>query len=97
LGIGEFSKEAWSVASQEERGKMVFSFLSQNNLESLTPGRVKELLGNPTGYYDNEGNVAYFVGPDTITSEYGKGYLLVFFPSRDSGNIASVKIIPEPK
>ncbi|MDR2924404.1 MAG: hypothetical protein LBU76_00325 [Azoarcus sp.] len=97
LGTREFSKEAWLTASQEKRGEMVSSFLSQHDLKSLTSNSVKELLGIPTGYYDYEENPAYFVGPSSVESEYGKGYLLVFIAEKTSGKIIAVKIIPEPK
>lgn len=76
---------------------MVSSFLSQHDLKSLTSNSVKELLGIPTGYYDYEENPAYFVGPSSVESEYGKGYLLVFIAEKTSGKIIAVKIIPEPK
>jgi len=97
LGTRAFSKEAWATASQHQRGEMVSSFLSQHESKSLTSNSVKELLGTPTGYYDYEENPAYFVGPSSVESEYGKGYLLAFVAEKTSGKIIAVKIIPEPK
>ena len=97
LGTIGFSKEAWATASKEQRGEMVFSFLSLHEPNSLTSNNVKELLGIPTGYYDYEENPAYVVGPSSVESEYGKGYLLAFVAEKTSGKIIAVKIIPEPK
>lgn len=76
---------------------MVFSFLSQYDLKSLTPSGVKDILGSPTAYFDYEENPAYFVGGKSVESEYGKGYLLAFVADKASGKIVAVKIIPEPK
>ncbi len=97
LGAREFSKEAWATASQEKRGEMVYSFLSQHDLKSLTSGDVRTLLGTPTGYYDYNENPAYLVGSSSVESDYGKGYLLAFVADKSSGKIVGVKIIPEPK
>lgn len=96
LGAKKFTQETWAVASQEQRGEMVFSFLAEHDPKSLSSNSVKELLGNPTGYYDYDENPAYFVGSRSVESEYGKGYLLVFITDKTSGKITTVKIIPEP-
>jgi hypothetical protein len=97
LGNDAFSQAAWKASSQAERGKMVASFLSQHDPQTLTANDVKELLGPPTGYYDHDENPAYMVGPDSIESVYGKGYLLAFIADKSSGRITSLKIIPEPR
>lgn len=96
LGTQAFSQETWATASQEKRGEMVSSFLSQHDFKSLTSSDIKTLLGEPTAYYDYDENPAYFVGPGTVESEYGKGYLLAFVADKASGKIIAVKIIPEP-
>jgi hypothetical protein len=96
LGTAEFSKEAWATASQEERGTMVFSFLSKHDYKTLTYQSVTELLGRPTGYYDYDTYPAYYVGPRSVESMYGKGYLLAFV-TNNNNNVIDVKIIPEPK
>ncbi len=97
LGTQAFSQETWATASQEKRGEMVYSFLSQHDLKSLTSGDVRTLLGTPTGYYDYDENPAYWVGSSAVASEYGKGYLLAFVADQASGKIVAVKIIPEPR
>ena len=97
LGTKPFSQDAWASGNQEQRGEMIYSFLFQHNPASLTPRDVKQLLGAPTGYYDYDENLAYFVGPKSVESEYGKGYLLAFVADKVSGTIAIVKIIPAPK
>jgi hypothetical protein len=97
LGTQEFSPETWAIANPEKRGEMVFSFLSQHDLKSLTSSDIKTLLGVPTGYYDYDENPAYFVGSNAVESEYGKGYLLAFIADKASGKIVAVKLIPEPQ
>lgn len=97
LGTKTFSKEVWASANQEQRGEMVYSFLSQHQPQSLSSSSVKELLGVPTGYYDHEENPAYLVGPSTVDSKYGKGYLLAFIADKATGKIMAVKIVPEPR
>jgi hypothetical protein len=97
LGGEPFSKEAWASANQEQRGRMVASFLSQHAPGTLSAQSVKQWLGPSTGYYDYDENVAYFVGPPSVQSRYGKGYLLVFIADKTSGKITAVKIIPEPR
>jgi hypothetical protein len=97
LGTKTFTQEAWAVGNQEQRGEMVYSFLSQHEIKSLSSNSVKELLGIPTGYYDYDENPAYFVGPNSVESEYGKGYLLAFISDKTSGRINAIRIIPEPK
>lgn len=97
LGTKTYSKEAWAAANQEERGEMVFSFLSQHDHKSLTSSTIKELLGPPTGYYDFDENPAYLVGPSSVESKFGKGYVLAFIAEKNSGKIVEVRIVPEPK
>ncbi len=97
LGTTTFTKKAWAVGSQEQKGEMVYSFLSQHEIKSLSARRVEELLGTPNAYYDYDENLAYLVGPRSVESVYGKGYLLAFIPDKTSGKINAVKIIPEPK
>lgn len=97
LGDKPFAAEIWASASQEQRGEMVASFLSLYPPGSLSSDKVKQLLGHPTGYYDYDENPAYLVGPSTVESQYGKGYLLAFVTDKTDGKITSIKIIPEPK
>lgn len=48
-----------------------------------------------TGYHDYDTNLAQVVGPDTVRSTYGKGYLLVFEADKDTGRIDSVFFVPD--
>ena len=97
LGSQAFSQAGWQAATQEQRGAMVYSFLAQHDVKSLSSSEIRNLLGKPTGYYDYDENPAYFVGPTAVESSYGKGYLLAFVADKESGRIRGVKIIPEPK
>ncbi|TVO62699.1 hypothetical protein [Denitromonas ohlonensis] len=97
LGTKQFTPKAWAEGNREQRAEMVFSFLSQHTAASLSAVEVRQLLGEPTGYYDYDENPAYIVGPDSVESPYGKGYLLAFVADKSNGRITDVKIIPEPR
>lgn len=96
LGTEPFSPEKWAQADQAQRGTMVWSFLSSHDVKHLTAQQVTRLLGPSTGYYDYDENPAYLVGPRTVKSEYGQGYLLAFLADRQTGTINEIRLIPEP-
>jgi len=97
LGTSEFSKETWTDASQEDRGKMVFSFLKKHDIKKMKVEEIKSLLGDSTAYYEYDEFPAYLVGPKSIKSDYGNGYLLAFPFDRKTGLIRKYIIIPNPK
>jgi len=95
LGDREFSPQAWAVASQIERGEMLASFLAKHPVDQLTATEVKQLLGPPTGYADYDEDPAYVLGPPTVQSEYGKGYLLIFVTDKRAGRVVKARLVPE--
>jgi len=95
LGSRTFTPEAWANASQLERAAMTASFLDQHDTSAFTRKQMEALLGAPTGYYDYNSNAAYVVGPDSVRSIYGKGYLLVFEADKDDGRIDNVFFLSE--
>ncbi len=95
LGDRPFTPEAWAMASQLERAEMTASLLEQYDMSNFTRHDVVALLGPQTGYYDYDTNPAYFVGPDTVESMYGKGYLLVFETDKYDGDVDSIFFVPE--
>ncbi len=97
LGTGEFSREAWAKASQEERGKMVYSFLKKYDVKKMKVEEIKSLLGDSTAYYEYDEFPAYLVGPKSVKSDYGNGYLLAFPFDRKTGLIRKYVIIPKPQ
>mgnify|MGYP000296433805 CR=1 FL=1 len=78
LGQTPFDKNAWAQANQEGRGAMAYDLIKKVQSEKLNSEQIKDLLGQPTGYFDYDETPAYFVGPQTVTSQYGKGYLIAF-------------------
>lgn len=96
LGTRPFAKEAWATGTQQERGEMVASFLSQYKPATLTRRDVVSLLGSPTGYYEYDENPAYLVGPP-ISSVYGNGYLFAFVTDKSTGHVRKVVLLPEPR
>lgn len=96
LGSRQFSAQAWAQASQIQRGEMTASFLEQYNLSDFNSRKkVEALLGPQTSYFDYDSNVAYVVGPDTVRSMYGPGYLLVFEADKYDGQIERVFFFPD--
>jgi len=94
LGTRDFTTQAWTVATQEERGQMIASFLAKYRMTELTGQQVKSLLGPSTGYYDYDEYPAYLVGPKTVKTEYGNGYLWVFVTDKSSGKVRKVVLVP---
>ena len=97
LGKREFTHQAWASASEVERGEMLASFLSKYPASQLTAEQVKQLLGAPTCYADYDEDPAYVVGPPTVESEYGKGYVLIFVTDRSTGRVREARLVPEIK
>lgn len=94
LGNREFVPESWAVATPVQREQMLASFFAKHPAQELTAAEVKRLLGAPTGYYDYDENLAYFVGPATVASSYGKERMLVFITDKRTGKIAEVEFVP---
>ena len=97
LGNQEFTQQAWASASQVERGEMLAAFLAKYPVSELTAERVKQLLGMPTGYADYDEDPAYVIGPPTVESKYGKGYLLIFVTDKSTGRVLETRLVPEIK
>ena len=95
LGAREFTPETWAKATDLQRGEMTASLLKKYDLTSLHRKEIEALLGEPTGYFDYDTNPAYFVGPITVESMYGKGYLLVFLTNKNNGDVDRVIFFPE--
>ena len=95
LGAREFTPETWAKATDLQRGEMTASLLKKYDLNSLHRKEIEALLGEPTGYFDYDTNPAYFVGPATVESMYGKGYLLVFLTNKNNGDVDRVIFFPE--
>src|SRR4051812_21580976 len=94
LGTQDFTAQAWKVGTQEERGQMVASFLARYRVTDLDGKQVKRLLGPSTGYYDYDEYPAYLIGPKTVESKYGNGYLWVFMTDKRSGKVLEVVLLP---
>ena len=94
LGTREFNEQEWATATQVQRGEMVASFLSKHKVSELTTKDVNRLLGPTNSYYKNQ-YPAYLVGPATVKSNYGHGYLLVFMTDNSTGKVEKVMFVPE--
>jgi len=97
LGREEFTVHAWKAASELERGRMTASFLRKYRATELSRQQVEALLGDSTGYYYSDSNPAYFVGPRTVGSIHGDGYLWVFDADKSTDQIRRVFFVPDVK
>lgn len=95
LGSDQFDAQSWSQASQEGRARMLASFLQMHKPQSLTTSDVRRLLGQPTAYYEYDENPAYVIGPKSVQSEFGKGYVLAFIADKATGRVVEVIITPQ--
>lgn len=95
LGLDDFNKEKWASASQEARGKMVYSFIVSHDIHQMVAHDIKDILGPSTAYYNYDEFPAYLVGPKNIKTEYGNGYLFAFPIDRKTGRIKDFIIYPE--
>ncbi len=94
LGQIPFDQKAWSQADQETRGKMAYDLLKKVQKEKLKPTQIRALLGEQTGYYNYDEIPAYLVGPKTVSSEYGDGYLIAFPYNSKTGEPLSPVVVP---
>ncbi len=96
-GSEDFSTEKWQAANTEQRSKMVFQLLKQNNFVGKSPTEVRAVLGEPTGYYDYDTNLAYLVGKEgDVDTIYANTYLLVFMTDKENiGNIVKIITVPD--
>ena len=51
-GSDEFTKDKWASASQEERGKIVYSFIVNHDIHKKAARDIKNILGPSTAYYN---------------------------------------------
>ncbi|WP_157968866.1 hypothetical protein [Tropicimonas sp. IMCC34011] len=93
LGTTSFSPDRWASAGPETRGAMVHEFLAGHDVVGMTREEVVALLGEPTTYYDRDENLGWLVGPATVSSPYGRGYLLGMRVKK--GRVTSVTAIPQ--
>lgn len=70
-------------------------FFEKNPPHELTGAQVRQLLGQPTGYADYDEDPAYLVGPSTVSSKYGNGYLLIFVTDKTTGRVLETRLVPE--
>ncbi len=95
LGSDKFTPETWLNSDQEKRGKMVESFFQQYDVQGKSTQELYRLLGESTAYYEYDEFPAYFIGPTSVESIFGEGYVLAFPIDRKSGKIR--KFVIEPK
>jgi hypothetical protein len=95
LGTDEFLKDKWANATQEARGKMIYSFIKKHDIHKMIASDIKNLLGPSTAYYNYDEFPAYLVGPENVKTEYGNGFLFAFPIDRNSGKIKKFVILPK--
>ena len=94
LGTEQFTPEKWQTAKQVERARMVYSLISQHEVEKLNAKDIYSLLGPSTGYYEYDEFPAYLVEHSPPEKNQRIEYLLAFPINRDTGKVR--KFIIEP-
>jgi len=96
-GTDDFSTEKWQSANTEQRAKMVYQLLKRNKFVGKNPAEVRTILGEPTGYYDYDSNLAYLVGKEgAANTVYANTYMLVFVTDKEkTGNVVKVITVPD--
>ena len=91
FGTKDFTTKDWLETTNTERGAMVHSLLLKNDLVGKDKQHVLNLLGEPTGYYFYDEDLAYIIG-DSSNDEMFPEYLLVFMIKE--GKISSIYTVP---
>lgn len=76
---------------------MESSFRSTYPANQLAAEQVRQLLGTPTGYADDDEDPACLIGPPTVESKYGDAYLPIFVTDRTTGRVLETRLVPEVK
>ena len=72
FGSESFSVERWAAADNQERAEMVYSFVTSNDIYSMTSSEIKGYLGPPNAYYNYDSFPTY-----TLVNN-DKRYLIAF-------------------
>ncbi len=78
-----YSKEKWLIASKDQRGKMIDSFLSTYHIKGVSYDQIIELLGEP-----DQKNTIYL---ETYPVQFG-GYILVYYLSEENDKYIEIHI-----
>ena len=87
-GENQFSTKSWLSSNSEERSKMVYSFLTKNDITQLNTSELYKLLGSSTGYYEYDEFPAYIIKSEN------KEYTLAFPVNRKTMKIRTYVITP---
>tara|TARA_B100001778_G_scaffold331558_1_gene336152 strand:+ start:299 stop:664 length:366 start_codon:yes stop_codon:yes gene_type:complete len=91
FGQAQFSKESWSNSGQEERSKMIYSFLQSNKpIQNLSRDQVIDQLGDSTSYYQYDEFPAYEISQDSTV------YTLAFVIDRNTAKVKGIELEKMP-
>ena len=82
LGEEVFSEKKWAVSDQVGRGTMTYNLIKEYDLVGKNADFIENLLGEPTGYYIHDTYPSYVIGPETVSSDFANGHLLVFLTDK---------------
>lgn len=88
FGDTEFSSQSWKSSNNEDKAKMVYSFLTKNNITNLQAADIYNLLGKSTAYYEYDEFPAYLI------ESSNKEYTLAFPVNRETSKIRKYIIVP---
>lgn len=93
-GKKAFVASKFKSGDENLRASMVVDLIKSKAYVGRSLKKVREDLGEPNGYYENDGIAAYILTPETSTKSKQKEnvWQVIFLPSKDWKTIREVKI-----
>lgn len=89
FGTKEFNSAEWKKANNTNRSRMIYSFLKNHDITSMSPANIYEMLGESTAYYEYDEFPAYL-----LETNQGK-YIIAFPVDRETKTIRKYILEPE--
>lgn len=90
FGTAAFDKGLWNKGSENERARMLYSFLNDNSpINRLSASFIIDELGDSTGYYLYDSFPAY-----RLSSDNSEPFTVAFVIDHQSGLVKSINLEP---
>lgn len=89
FGKSKFESEKFKLADRKSRGQMAADLILTKAFVGKPLTSVRELLGAPDGYFENDAIPAYIISNDKAKKDI---WQIVFLPDKDWKKIEEVKI-----
>ena len=89
FGSQLFVAEKFKAGDRKLRGKMAADLVSKKSLVGKPLASIRETLGTPDGYFENDSIPAYIISPDVTKRDT---WQLILLPDKDWKKVDEVKI-----